>query len=428
MDTQSPTNQSDAKPAATGPPKPKHLYENATQFRHWTWKTASDIDAIRQETSREALDRIIPLIHDEAASKSSTFDATKPQPTASQIQRVVRFYETKTHDFREHFRNLGNAAPNKQFADRVDDTVEATAVVFLKRFCLYNSLLEHDPKMLPSSCLYLALKCENVPISRDDFLAALNGPPQDQKTQQKRIDQLLDYEGRILRGIGFELSVRHPFWPLKGFYMKLHEYISETTAAALHLTHFVNLTKAFEEANKLVLASTLTDLPLIHWPTRIALACLRIACNRHSLDGIFQQYLESIEPPSNIVNTRETSENLPGPEIPTSTAESSQQRIDQQLKLSSILSDMEAYILEAEPIVSPQHPRNREVAADIKRVASEAMQVMKHYVSPMLDEGSFVSKRARDREEQERQLKKARKAQLYKSAHSEFQGVLNPFT
>ena len=56
---------------------PKSLHEESSQYRHWTWKSTSEIAAIREETTFECLERIVPLIKEEAVRVSLYTDVLR---------------------------------------------------------------------------------------------------------------------------------------------------------------------------------------------------------------------------------------------------------------------------------------------------------------------------------------------------------------
>ncbi|TPX38173.1 hypothetical protein SmJEL517_g00183 [Synchytrium microbalum] len=376
----------------------KQLYEQSTQYRHWR-RTSSELLQIRQDTHLQAVERVTLLLKDELRHKNSiSADELPSPPTSQQIHNVVKFFEHGAHNFSEHFRNL-NKETNKNWSDR------ATAIIFLKRWALYNSLIDHDQKLLPATCLYLALKCENVPIARDEYLLALG------KTAPSA-EQLLDYEGRILQGIGFELSVRHPFWPLKGFYIKLHEYIQATAPAMLHSSHFGNLSKSYAEAHRLVLASSLTDLYFTHWPAQIALICLRVACKRHFLEDVMQQYMQNIELASLAIEEEERT--------PEQTL---LQQTQKQEALLELMKDAEHQILEVEPLITPSHPKHLDAISALRKVASEANKAIRPYLSPLLDANSYSSKRVKEEAEQERERKRMKKNAGFQLKNEAFSNV-----
>ena len=96
----------------------------------------------------------------------------------------------------------------------------------------------------------------------------------------------------------------------------------------------------------------------------------------------------SVMPPTD--NKSPTPTRVQTPEIPSSSTDIRQQRTEVQSKLEFTLSEIETEILKVEPIVFSQHPQYKEVTAEIRKVASEAMNVMRPYLSPLLNENSTV--------------------------------------
>ncbi|KAK9809925.1 hypothetical protein WJX72_001822 [[Myrmecia] bisecta] len=147
--------------------------------------------------------------------------------------------------------------------------VQATAISFLKRFYLSFSSLDHDPKNIMLTVIYLAGKAEESYISAEEFCRVVK---QDQQA-------VLRNELAVLQGLKFDLVVYNPYRPLEGFFQDLEEWRTDPEGgcpdAQLQKAEAAHITKAKQAAKAAVDALMLTDAPLLFSPGQIALAALR---------------------------------------------------------------------------------------------------------------------------------------------------------
>jgi len=138
---------------------------------------------------------------------------------------------------------------------RFPEEVEATAVTYLKRFYLRNTVMDWHPKNVILTALYLATKTTNNPISIDTYASHIP------KTTPSDV---LDLEFLVAQSLGFEFSVWHAHRALWGIWLDLQDL-----PEAIHLPMSV-----YDEALGHVRASRLTDAEFIYTPSQIALAAL----------------------------------------------------------------------------------------------------------------------------------------------------------
>jgi len=79
--------------------------------------------------------------------------------------------------------------------------VAATAMVFLQRFYLNNSLLRHDPRVMVMACILLAGKVEESNVSMREL----------HRLHSKcKLEEILDAELALIKGLNYHLKVFHP--------------------------------------------------------------------------------------------------------------------------------------------------------------------------------------------------------------------------
>lgn len=145
---------------------------------------------------------------------------------------------------------------------RFPETVEATAISFLKRFYLKNTVMDWHPKNVMLTALFLATKTTNNPISLEYYVSVIpRTAPSD----------VLDLEFLVSQSLNFEFSVWHAYTAFWGLWLDLQSMPDspESPEQAIYIA-------AVEQIN----SSRLTDAEFIYTPAQIALACLSLV-SRH---------------------------------------------------------------------------------------------------------------------------------------------------
>ncbi|KII93198.1 hypothetical protein PLICRDRAFT_49268 [Plicaturopsis crispa FD-325 SS-3] len=218
----------------------KPLYENSTQFRNWRF--SPEQLAHTRATLNVAAVAVI----------RNTFEADEPGSSANvsfigadEEHLLVKLYAGKITQLCGHF--------------RFPEEVEATAVSYLKRFYLKNTVMDWHPKNVMLTALFLATKTTNNPISLEAYTS--NIP----KTSPSDV---LDLEFLVAQSLGFEFAVWHAHRALWGIWLDL-----QSIPVAVEDRPQEIYTTALNQLR----ASRLTDAELIYTPSQIALACLSLA-------------------------------------------------------------------------------------------------------------------------------------------------------
>ncbi|OJA10795.1 hypothetical protein AZE42_00308 [Rhizopogon vesiculosus] len=243
------------------------LYEGSTQYKSWRY-------------SPEQLERIrISLNVAAVAAIRNTFEADEPGSSsnvlflgAGEEQLLVKLYITKIPQLCGHF--------------RFPEEVEATAISYLKRFYLKNTVMDWHPKNVMLTTLFLATKTTNNPISLESYTS--NIP----KTSSSDV---LDLEFLVSQSLNFELAVWHAHRALWGIWLDLQSLPD--------VTEDLRPQDIYDIAIKHVRASRFTDAELIYTPSQIALASLALASPL-----LAQRWADSKAPPGSIQPLSETME------------------------------------------------------------------------------------------------------------------------
>ncbi|KAF7306741.1 CYCLIN domain-containing protein [Mycena indigotica] len=219
------------------------LYEASSQFHNWRF-SAQNLDQIRSSLNAAAVGVI-----------RNTFEADQPGSSASisflnpdEELLLVRLYASKIPQLCGFF--------------RFPEEVEATAVSYLKRFYLKNTVMDWHPKNVMLTALFLATKTTNHPIALDAY--ANNIP----KTTPSDV---VDLEFLVAQSLGFEFAVWHAHRALWGIWLDLQSLPDAPPDRA------TSQRDVYEAALKHVRSSRLSDAELIYTPSQIALAALSIA-------------------------------------------------------------------------------------------------------------------------------------------------------
>ncbi|KAL1917324.1 uncharacterized protein VTP21DRAFT_4980 [Calcarisporiella thermophila] len=235
---------------------PRPLYEQCTQYRNWRFSW-SELEDVRRSTNAHAIETIRTNIIEERNLSGNNQSEEVEYLTADDELALCRFYELKCRDLSRHF--------------RFHDEVMATAILYMKRFYLYNTVMDYNPKDVMLTCIYLATKTQNNHISIDDFLKDI---------PRTSSDDVLGLEFVVSQGLRFHFAVHHPYLPLHGLFLDMQNVIDDKEA----------LRRVNERAIDLVHQSLFTDLCFVYQPSQIALGLLRMAARENGLD--INGYLE----------------------------------------------------------------------------------------------------------------------------------------
>eukprot|EP00252_Welwitschia_mirabilis_P005313 TRINITY_DN15818_c0_g1_i1.p1 TRINITY_DN15818_c0_g1~~TRINITY_DN15818_c0_g1_i1.p1 ORF type:complete len:333 (+),score=72.01 TRINITY_DN15818_c0_g1_i1:456-1454(+) len=166
-----------------------------------------------------------------------------------------RFYEQKIQEVCGAFK-----FPHK---------IQATAIIYFKRFYLRWSVMEHDPKHIMLTCIYLSCKVEEFHVSAEELG---KGIQQDHQV-------ILRNEMLVLQSLGFDLIVYSPYRSIDGFVDNMQKILDAKDEEWQKSEALKEA--AIAEVDK----NMLTDAPLLFPPGQIALAALRrVNKERHLVD------------------------------------------------------------------------------------------------------------------------------------------------
>ncbi|KAF8898587.1 cyclin-like protein [Infundibulicybe gibba] len=214
---------------STEPTAKKPLYEGSTQYRNWRYSPEAAVAVIRNTIEMG-----------EPGSSSNVLFLTPDEELL-----LVKLYITKISQLCGHF--------------RFPEEVEATAISYLKRFYLKNTVMDWHPKNVMLTALFLATKTTNNPISLETYTSHI---------PRTVASDVLDLEFLVAQSLGFEFAIWHSHRALWGIWLDLQNVPDRATTLPNTL---------YDAALNHVRASRLTDAELIYTPSQIALAALSLA-------------------------------------------------------------------------------------------------------------------------------------------------------
>ncbi|XP_051134492.1 cyclin-H1-1 isoform X2 [Andrographis paniculata] len=189
---------------------------------------------------------------------------SRPKALKTEEEQLLRaFYEFKIQDVCDAFK-----FPRK---------IQATALIYFKRFYLQWSVMEHHPKNIMLTCIYAACKAEENHVSAEELG---KGIEQDHS-------MILNNEMLVLQSLGFDLIVYAPYRALEGFTIDVEEFYDGKMGQSEIIKNLQESAKA--EVDKIMR----TDAPLLFPPGQLALAALRRSCQLHKAID-FDRYLKNM--------------------------------------------------------------------------------------------------------------------------------------
>lgn len=170
------------------------FYRSSTQYRLWSFSPAK-LASLRSQTYDLARQRVR-----ESIASSGTSNGGVPGPdflSQEDELRLIQRYCTQISSTSDHF--------------KFPATVKATAVQYLRRFYLSNSVLTYPPKEIYKTALFLACKTEATHMTLSEYARRIATEP----------DNILAPEYKLMQALRFTLDVRQPYKGLKGVLMEM---------------------------------------------------------------------------------------------------------------------------------------------------------------------------------------------------------------
>ncbi|ORX39396.1 putative cyclin-dependent protein kinase regulator [Kockovaella imperatae] len=236
-------------------------YHESSQYRDWRY-SPSQLTSLREALNKKSVEVVTRNTElEKEAQKKLGHDFQDPPPLTSYLsvqdeQLLLRFY-------------LSQASTIIRQGFGLPEVVESTAMSYLKRFYLKNSVMEWHPRIIMPTCIYLAAKTTNYPVLMEHFTP---------KFAKLDAQEIIDTEFVVSQSLSFQFWVRTPEKALRGWALDLQTKPKADVKA---------VKKSISSALTFLSASRLTDAEFIFTPSQISLAALRLADR-----GLVDEYLE----------------------------------------------------------------------------------------------------------------------------------------
>ncbi|KAI9252476.1 cyclin-like protein [Sporodiniella umbellata] len=230
------------------------IYEESSQYQHWRFSPEQLWD-IRNKRTTEAIERVKKGQEKQELPNKMDSDYL----SAKEELELCRFYEKQLQVMCTHC--------------KFSEMVMATSVIYMKRFFLYKTVMDHHPKDIFLTCLFLATKSESERISIEDFGKKLRLPS---------TVGVLGMEFTVSQGLRFEYYVHHPFRPAYGLFLDMQAWVDTKVLKAVYK----------QVMYQIVPEMLLKDLPLIYQPSQLALAAFVKAGEEQGCEERIQAYVQ----------------------------------------------------------------------------------------------------------------------------------------
>ncbi|CAG8538577.1 5121_t:CDS:2 [Scutellospora calospora] len=159
----------------------KELYTETSQYRNWRFSKAK-LRETRDKNHILAVERVKKKVLEESTLQKQILDKSSPayseQTESVDSPRLIpseieyltledelalcNFYETRIPLMASRF-------PKEVIENKFTDKVKATAITFVKRFYLRNTVMDYHPKEIIVTCLFLAAKVEHSFVAIEEF-------------------------------------------------------------------------------------------------------------------------------------------------------------------------------------------------------------------------------------------------------------------
>ncbi|KAF2358233.1 CyclinH/Ccl1 [Trinorchestia longiramus] len=252
------------------------MFGSSTQLQSWTFQNEQGLQELRKAANEDYVRKQVNS--DPDSSEQLDFLSAEEELV------IVRVYVKRLRDFCSQFRDPRDARI------RMPIYVSTAATHYFLRFYLYNSVMDHHPKYVMHTCIYLACKIEEFYVTINDYV---HNVPGSAKEKELTASTILNSELQTTQELQFHLIIHQPYRPLEGLFIDLKtRYKGLQDAEALRGAVELFLEKVH-----------LTDAPLLFSPSQLSLAAVTTAASKlgqnldsYVTDILFVDYPQRLPP------------------------------------------------------------------------------------------------------------------------------------
>lgn len=226
------------------------IYRHTSQYRLWSMPP-EELESRRRKT------------HERAAA------ATRKRVDDSGVSRDLADALTYEEE-QQLIMTVAYKIPSLTDALNLPTQVKATATSYFRKFYIVHSAMEHKPKNILFTCVFLAAKAENRLVTIEKFCSHLS------KVQPANV---LNNEFLVLESLSFTLMVMNGYRPLRGIFLDIQTVLPNLA--------YSELSSLRDKAKDIIIQSFFSDAEFHFTPPQIAMAALLIA-----REDIMMEYLQ----------------------------------------------------------------------------------------------------------------------------------------
>eukprot|EP00761_Pharyngomonas_kirbyi_P003749 gb/GECH01003753.1/.p1 GENE.gb/GECH01003753.1/~~gb/GECH01003753.1/.p1 ORF type:complete len:364 (+),score=81.18 gb/GECH01003753.1/:1-1092(+) len=239
-------------------------FSTSSHRHHWLF-TQEELDEQRRTTNQNARDRIHDMLKQYYANAENR--PKKVKYLSLNDERLL------CYGYIQKIREVCSSL-------KLRSNVIASAVLYFKRYFLYQSFMEQNALDTLVTCIYIACKVEEDRVRLDNFLQQIS-----ELTQQTFDERsIMDHEIHVLQTMNFDLIVFHPYRSIDGFLYDMQSTLGTYASE--------NMKRIREKAYHITTGSMRSDAALIYPPGTIALAAIRHAAETIA-DTMINQYIQT---------------------------------------------------------------------------------------------------------------------------------------
>ncbi|GBB87830.1 hypothetical protein RclHR1_14310007 [Rhizophagus clarus] len=244
----------------------KELFTETSQYRNWFY-SKEKLQEIREKNHASAVERVKQRMLEEAElQKSIPTRGEQPERINSPRLNPAEIEYLKMEDelalcnyYQTQIPLVVSKFPEEIQKNKFTDKVKASAITYVKRFYLRNTMMDYHPRDIIITCLFLAAKTEFSFVPIEDFIKFL--PTKATK------EVFFDLELIVARSLRYEFTIHHPYLSAYGLFLDMQTVLKDAKTIQV----------IYEKSKEFIHKSLFTDTMFLYQPSQIALATVRIA-------------------------------------------------------------------------------------------------------------------------------------------------------
>lgn len=244
-------------------------FRTSTQLKNWTFKSVEELKSAREKKLKRVGIKLKKAVDEwNKREYEKPHNGHKPSYVEIIDGKIGKYQLISLGDEIKYINalilNIIKICEHMKFPDDVLNT----AIEYLKRFYLKQSVYDFDAVDMMFTAVYLAVKVEETPYGLSDFARVNAGCT---------AEKIVQNETFLIKGLKFQFFVFSPYRSFDGFYKILehhHEEVGEPVISE-------NLDQISQTGRQALRKLHYTDCSLLYSPSLIGYAALSYAFKKH---------------------------------------------------------------------------------------------------------------------------------------------------